>query len=477
MDIENRIISTIEKGKNNVVKIITTKTKGLFHKKISSEICGSGFFVKKNYILTIDNIINPGNSGGPLLNTMGDIIGMNTLSIYDSNKISFALKIDFIKEIIEGKIRSNIVKSFILIYKKQIIVLTILNLITNLFILVNPLLLQYFIDTILIGNRFSSFKYLITLLIISYMVSIISLFFSNYYSEYCNVNIFKEKSYELVSIVLNSSMYLNTGDTMSRITDNLRLSISLITSVIPRIILNIFVIIIPLVIMFYINYSLTIVILLPNLLFIITSYFIGNHVEKIETALLNTNSELFSLFKEMFTSKEFIKSFGIIDLFLNKYDLKIDEYKQVLKYAKINSLNFSLESIITGIPILILILYGGYLIINKELTLGEFILFMSYIYLLFSPIAELSYNWIEYKKINPAIKRINELYELLESELGNEKLNIHTGEIIIKNLNFSYDKSKEIFNNINLIFHPGMNYIIGENGSGKSTLLKLICRV
>lgn len=203
MDIENRIISTIEKGKNNVVKIITTKTKGLFHKKISNEICGSGFFVKKNYILTnyhvieklniiqvelidgsiylakivfedkyydicvlkinyeknsllklssknlkegnivisigmpfgldfcstigiisslnhslkneygniiseviqVDNIINPGNSGGPLLNTMGDIIGMNTLSIYDSNKISFALKIDFIKEIIEGKIK------------------------------------------------------------------------------------------------------------------------------------------------------------------------------------------------------------------------------------------------------------------------------------------------------------------------------------------------------------------------------------
>lgn len=54
-------------------------------------------------------------------------------------------------------------KSFILIYKKQIIVLIILNLITTLFILVNPLLLQYFIDTIWIGNRFSSFKYLITL--------------------------------------------------------------------------------------------------------------------------------------------------------------------------------------------------------------------------------------------------------------------------------------------------------------------------
>lgn len=56
-------------------------------------------------VIQVDNTINPGNSGGPLLNTMGDIIGMNTLSIYDSNKISFALKIDFIKEIIEGKIK------------------------------------------------------------------------------------------------------------------------------------------------------------------------------------------------------------------------------------------------------------------------------------------------------------------------------------------------------------------------------------
>lgn len=281
---------------------------------------------------------------------------------------------------------SNIVKSFILKYKNKIIILTLLNLITNLFILINPLLLQYFIDTILIGNKFDSFQYLIILLIISYLISIISLFFSNYYSEYCNVSIFNEKSYELVSIVLNSSKYINTGDIMSRITDNLRLAISLVTSVLPRIILNIFVIIIPLCVMFCINYSLTIVILLPNLLFIITSYLIGNYMENIETALLNTNSKLFSLFKEMFTSKEFIKSFGLINLFLDRYNLKIDEYKkQIMTYAKINSLNFSIESIITGIPILILILililYGGYLIINKELTLGEFTLFMSYIYI------------------------------------------------------------------------------------------------
>lgn len=55
-------------------------------------------------VIQIDNTINPGNSGGPLLNIEGNIIGMNTLSIYDSNNVSFALKIDFIKEIIGDKI-------------------------------------------------------------------------------------------------------------------------------------------------------------------------------------------------------------------------------------------------------------------------------------------------------------------------------------------------------------------------------------
>lgn len=44
MEIENKIITTIEKAKENVVKITTAKTNGIFNKKISNEICGSGFF-------------------------------------------------------------------------------------------------------------------------------------------------------------------------------------------------------------------------------------------------------------------------------------------------------------------------------------------------------------------------------------------------------------------------------------------------
>lgn len=103
---------------------------------------------------------------------------------------------------------------------------------------------------------------------------------------------------------------------------------------------------------------------------------------------------------------------------------------------------------------------------------------MSYIYLIFSPITELSMNWINYKKIKPAIIRINELYKLNKNtKLSKDALNIKKGKIEIKNLSFSYENSKELLKDINIIFYPGLNYLIGKNGSGKSTLLKLICRV
>ena len=52
-------------------------------------------------LLQTDAAINPGNSGGPLVNTRGEVIGMNTAIIQNSNNIGFAIAIDRIKPIVE----------------------------------------------------------------------------------------------------------------------------------------------------------------------------------------------------------------------------------------------------------------------------------------------------------------------------------------------------------------------------------------
>jgi serine protease Do len=50
----------------------------------------------KNVIQT-DAAINPGNSGGPLINLQGKVIGMNTLIIYPSQCLGFAIPMEEIR--------------------------------------------------------------------------------------------------------------------------------------------------------------------------------------------------------------------------------------------------------------------------------------------------------------------------------------------------------------------------------------------
>lgn len=56
--------------------------------------------IYRNVIQT-DAAINPGNSGGPLINIMGEVIGMNTIVIYPSQSIGFAIPIEEIKPYIQ----------------------------------------------------------------------------------------------------------------------------------------------------------------------------------------------------------------------------------------------------------------------------------------------------------------------------------------------------------------------------------------
>ena len=62
---------------------------------------------KGNEYVQIDVPINPGNSGGPLVDTSGNVIGVNTLKLAGFEGLGFALEADLVKEIVEQVIAAD----------------------------------------------------------------------------------------------------------------------------------------------------------------------------------------------------------------------------------------------------------------------------------------------------------------------------------------------------------------------------------
>lgn len=337
-------------------------------------------------------------------------------------------------------------EQFILFYKKEICLLCFFAVLSTIFTVLSPLLVRSIIDKVILQKNISLLIPIIFQLLCLYLLSTIAIFCENYFNEYLRIKIFKEKTSYLLPIIMINHYNINEGDLISRLTDNLRAINHMITFFIPKIVINIVSIIAPLFIMVFINFKLFVVIIIPAILSVLFFSIYGKKLENIEKDVLDMNSQLFSTFKEIFHIKEFIESYHVYNLFLFKYEKKINEYKnKTLKFAKYSSIVISFESILTGIPMLILITFGSYLLISNELSLGNFMAFTSYILLFFSPMMELGENWVSYKTTLPAVDRIEELYEL--NNFNSEKINklmITKGIIEFNNVSFSYDEKKNI---------------------------------
>ena len=160
-----------------------------------------------------------------------------------------------------------------------------------------------------------------------------------------------------------------------------------------------------------------------------------------------------------------------------RFNNEMNEYYNIsVDYTKTSSLNSSFSSLIFGVPTVLLITFGGYMVVDGSLSLGTFTAFISYVSIFFSPISQLSTLWTSYKSAMPAFDRVKELFDMEPENNGNKKIIIKNGEIILENVWFSYN-NRYILKNFNATFKRGLNYIVGENGAGKSTILNLICSI
>lgn len=135
-----------------------------------------------------------------------------------------------------------------------------------------------------------------------------------------------------------------------------------------------------------------------------------------------------------------------------------------------------------GLCYSIALLFGGKLVVDGQITVGELVTFNGYIGLFVGPV-----NWIppliaRIKRAQISYRRLNKVFELDTEKVNVKEKEIKNkleGNIIIKNLNFHYPEVIEnALEDINIEIKKGETLgIIGTIGSGKTTLMNLLTRL
>ena len=125
------------------------------------------------------------------------------------------------------------------------------------------------------------------------------------------------------------------------------------------------------------------------------------------------------------------------------------------------------------------LIYGSKLVLNGQITVGDFVAFNGYIALFVGPVSWLPSVISRFKRAQISYKRLDNFFKLEKEKIdvkSKELAQQLNGDILIKDLNFNYPESLDmVLENINIELKKGETLgIIGTIGSGKTTLLNVL---
>jgi ATP-binding cassette subfamily B protein len=148
--------------------------------------------------------------------------------------------------------------------------------------------------------------------------------------------------------------------------------------------------------------------------------------------------------------------------------------------VKLEALMMPMVYIFTGVAFAVVIIVGGFEVLDKTMSIGVLMSFLLYVQRFFDPVLELSMQYTELQRAMASGARIFELLDVapeIQDRPDAIEMPPVKGEIKFQNISFGYEPDKDVLHDINLTVKPGESVaIVGQTGSGKSSLVSLTAR-
>jgi subfamily B ATP-binding cassette protein MsbA len=187
------------------------------------------------------------------------------------------------------------------------------------------------------------------------------------------------------------------------------------------------------------------------------------------------NAEVTGRLTETLSGVRVIKGFNAEPQEVKTFEAGVDRlFQNVKKSLTSTSLITSSATFLLGIASTGIMGIGGYMIVNGELTIGEFLSFTLYLGFMIAPIIQMSNIGSQLTEAMAGLDRMEEIMNMTPEDDGtvrNIELENINGEIIFDNVSFAYEEGKDILKDINFTAMPGtVTALVGTSGSGKTTI-------
>lgn len=271
-----------------------------------------------------------------------------------------------------------------------------------------------------------------------------------------------------------------TGDLMSRQTGDMDAIRHFIAYVIYTVYENVLLLAFALLMIFTVNVKLALCMLAVLPFTALTTFRQSREVHPAFAVIRQQFSSLNTFVQENISGNRVVKAFAREDYEIEKFNKENDAYREAeLSAANIWMRYVPVFEFLSNILTVVLMLYGGYMVIDGELTLGEMVTVNGYLWMLTVPLRMAGW-WInDIHRFITSAEKIYKTYSA-EPEIKAPKQPVKRkhfdGNVEFRNVSYQAEDA-DIISDISFRVKAGQTVgIIGSTGAGKSTVMNLLCR-
>ena len=228
--------------------------------------------------------------------------------------------------------------------------------------------------------------------------------------------------------------------------------------------------------MFWIDWELTLISLIPFPIMIVATYYFKNSVNKSFIKVRNAISGLNAFVQEHLTGMQIVQAFAAEEREMKKFDaINRDHRNANIKAIFAYSVFFPIVEVVLAVSIGLLVWWVAF----RQIEAGKLIAFILFLNQIFRPLRVIAdkFNVIQMGMISS--ERVFKVLDNADEMPDTGKAEKHiTGKVDFKNVWFAYNEANYVLKDVSFTINPGQTLaIVGNTGSGKTTIISLLNRL